>query len=195
MRNIIFILLAITLSGCILSKPERENRRANRKLEKLTDKYPQLVTKDTLRDTVTVILKEIKIDTFIQTSKDVSQVDSILLNFEDKLDSLTRIELGDEIKYYVTNRQVIEDTLLHTEDGVTVKVWQDGDLIRISVDKPEEVITEVIENIVDVIAPAPIPWYKTALSSVNRFAIPIAILILIIWVIIKVIRFYFVKTK
>ena len=185
MRNIVFILLAIILSGCILSKPERENRRANRKLGKLTDKYTQLITKDTLIDTVTVIIEEVRIDTFIPINNDVSEIDSILLNFEDKLDSMTRIQLGDEIKYYVTNRQVLEDTLIHEEDGVTVTVWQENGLIRIKVDKPEETITEVVTNVVDTIGPVEIPWYKELMVIANKYALGIGLLLLLIWLVLK----------
>jgi len=85
MRNIVFILLAIILSGCILSKPERENRRANRKLGKLTDKYTQLITKDTLIDNVTVIIEEGRIDTYMPINNDVTEIDYNLLNFEDNI--------------------------------------------------------------------------------------------------------------
>lgn len=195
MKATIIILLSILITSCALNKQERQDRRANRKLEKLTNKYPQLITKDTLIDTVKVLIPEIKIDTVIQTNQDVTEVDSILLSFEDKLDSLTRIQLGDEIKYYITKRQVIEDTLFYEEDGVTVKVYQEGDVIRVQVNKPESEVTEVVTNVVDTIKPVEIPWYKTLLSEVNRYAIPIAILVLLFWVIIRVIRFYTGKSK
>jgi len=185
MRKIIFILLAITLTGCVISKSERNDRRGNRKLEKLTDKYPKLITKDTLIDTVTVIIEEVRIDTFIPINNDVSEIDSILLNFEDKLDSMTRIQLGDEIKYYVTNRQVLEDTLIHEEDGVTVTVWQENGLIRIKVDKPEETITEVVTNVVDTIGPVEIPWYKELMVIANKYALGIGLLLLLIWLVLK----------
>lgn len=193
MRAAIIIALSFLMIGCVLSKEERQNKRANRKLERLTDKYPQLVTNDTLRDTVTILVPEIKIDTFIQTNTDVSGVDSILNKFNDKLDSLTKVQVGDEIKYYITKRQVIEDTIIHNEDGVTVSIWQEDDLIRVKVEKPEEEHREVVENVVQRIQPAPIPKWKLFLSQVNQFAIPIIILLVILWAIIRIIKFYFTK--
>lgn len=193
MRKVILIAMSFLMIGCVLSKEERQNKRANRKLERLTDKYPQLLDKDTLRDTVTILVPEIEIDTFIQTNTDVSGVDSILNKFNDKLDSLTRIEVGDEIKYYITKRQVIEDTIIHKEDGVTVSIWQEDELIRVKVEKPEEEVTEVVENIVDVVRPAEIPKWKLFLQQVNQFAIPLIILLVILWGIIRVIKFYFTR--
>jgi len=178
-----------------LTKEERLNKRANKKLENLTAKFPQLLEKDTLRDTVTITVDQIKIDTVFSTSKDVSGVDSILANFSGQLDSLTALKLGDEIKYYVTNRQVLEDTMIHEEDGVIVKLWQEGDVIRISVFKPEEEITEVVEIPYDKIVQAPkLPWWKQLLNFLRRWGIVFGILALIIWSSIKVgraiIKFY-----
>ena len=191
----IYILLSIFfLQGCILTKQERQNRRANRKLERLTTNYPQLLEKDTLRDTVTVLIPEIRIDTVFETSKDVSGVDSILMGFRDKLDSVTALKLGDQIKYYVTNRQVIEDTLIHEEDGVTIKIWQEGDLIRVSVVKPEETVTKIVEIPYDKIVKAKIPWYKTTLAFLTRNGIVIGLLIFLCWISYKglraIIKFY-----
>ena len=174
-----FLLL---LQGCLLTKEERRNKRANRKLENLTAKYPQLLEKDTLRDTVLVQVPEIRIDTIIKTSQDVSGVDSILLRFNDRLDSVTALELGDHIKYYVTNRQVIEDTVTHYEDGVTVKIWQDGDFIRVSVYKPAEEIQEVVEIPYEKIKKAPpVPWWKATLMWLQRWGIVLSIIAIILW--------------
>lgn len=178
--------LFLTLQGCLLTKTERQNKRANRKLERLTDKYPQLLEKDTLRDTVTVLVPEIKIDTFLQTSQDVSGVDSILLKFNDRLDSITALELGDNIKYYITNRQVIEDTVTHVEDGVTVKVWQEGDLIQISVHKPADEVTEVVEIPYEKVTRAPeLPWWKSTLVWLQKWGVAIGIIFLILWLLSK----------
>lgn len=138
------ILSIILLSGCFLNKQERLDRRANRKLDRLTAKYPQLVQQDTLIDTVEVIVPEVRIDTVFNLSEDVTGVDTIFMRFNDRLDSITSRELTQQIKYYVTNRQVIDDTIVHTEDGVTVKIWQEGNTVRYQVDKPtERVLQEV----------------------------------------------------
>lgn len=174
------------LQGCLLTKNERLDRRANRKLDRLTANYPQLLEKDTLRDTVTVLVPEIRLDTIIQTSQDVSGVDSILLQFKSRLDSVTALQLGDEIKYYVTNRQVIEDTLIHKEDGVTVKIWQEGDLIQISVFKPAEEVQETVEIPYNKVVRAPVlPWWKTLFLWLQRWGIVVGLMFLIFWFISK----------
>lgn len=144
MRHLTILAAALLLTGCLLTKEQRQNRRANKKLDKLIDKYPQLLEEDTLRDTVTVTIEEIRIDTVVQMSQDVTGVDSILENFSHKLDSVTALQLGNDIKYYITKREVIEDTIVHQEDGVTVKLWQEGGVIQISVFKPQEEIKEEV---------------------------------------------------
>lgn len=187
---LILVGIALLVQGCALTKEERQNKRANRKLEHLTDKYPQLLEKDTIRDTV--IVDSIHIDTVFQTSQDVSGVDSILAKFNDKLDSVTSIKLGDEIKYYVTHRQVIEDTITHIEDGVTVKLWQDGDVIGISVHKPQETIIKEIP--VEVVRPAPDPpMWKQVLQQINQFTIPIIILLLLIYGAYRILKLFITK--
>lgn len=194
-RMVALGVFLVLLQGCLLTKQERLNKRANRKLENLTAKYPQLLEKDTLRDTVLVQVPEIRIDTVVQTSQDVSGVDSILLQFSNRLDSVTALELGDHIKYYVTNRQVIEDTITHLEDGVTVKLWQEGDVIQISVFKPPEEVQEVVEMPYERVKPAPKPpAWKMALKWIRRNGIIIGLLVFLIWGAIKagkVIKKYF----
>jgi len=193
MRQIIIILLAFILSSCgiFLTKDQRQDKRANRKLERLTDKYPNLITKDTLRDTVQVIVPEIRIDTVFDMSKDVSGVDSILLGFNDKIDSLTSLKLGNEIKYYITNRQVIEDTLYHEEDGVKVKIWQENGMIRITIDKPEETIEKPVAIAYDKIEMIEENWVDKAVRFGNRFGFLIILALAIIWAVKTIFSKYF----
>lgn len=58
------ILLTVLFTACSIEQRfERKLRRAERKIEKLTLKYPQLLQKDTLRDTLTVKIPSIYHDT------------------------------------------------------------------------------------------------------------------------------------
>lgn len=169
-----FALVLVT--SCILTKPERRNRRASKKLDNLIAKYPQLVQKDTIRDTVSFVVPEIKIDTVIQTSKDVSYVDTIISKFDHKIDSLTSRQLKNEIKYYITKRQVIEDTITHVENGVTVKIWQSKDLIRISVFKPKEEVLKPLEIPVEkIVKPEPSKW------EILKRSVPILLILTVIF--------------
>ncbi len=100
-------------------------------------------------DTITIIdydtIPEVRIDTFVVVNDDVSGVDSILGSFKDKLDSVTHIQLGDEIKYYITNRKAIEDTINYwtKEDSIHVQIWESDRGIEFSVLKTKEIVPEV----------------------------------------------------
>lgn len=170
-RYSIYLILVLITSSCILTKEQRLDRRANRKLERLTDKYPQLLVQDTIVDTVIVEVPEVKIDTVFKLSEDVSGVDSILHLFNDRLDSLTSQELSNEIKYYITNRQVIEDTIVHTEDGVTVKIWQEGNTVRYQVDKPAERIHQEVRIPYQKVQKAPAPTFWTRKKVIGALII------------------------
>ena len=63
--GIFFILLIVFLfnSCSVEQRLENKFRRAERKIEKLTIKYPKLLNKDTLRDTFNIISDRIEYDT------------------------------------------------------------------------------------------------------------------------------------
>ena len=70
---------------------ERKLRKAERKIEKLTIKYPQLLQKDTLYDTVSIVTKEIKIDTsFIDVPGDTAFI------YKDKL-KIKYVRINDSV--------------------------------------------------------------------------------------------------
>jgi len=70
---------------------ERKLRKAERKIEKLTIKYPQLLEKDTLHDTITTVINEIKMDTsFIDVPGDTTYV------YRDKL-RVKYVKVGDTV--------------------------------------------------------------------------------------------------
>ena len=70
---------------------EKKLRKAERKIEKLTIKYPQLLQKDTLYDTISIITKEVKMDTsFIDVPGDTAFV------YKDKL-KIKYVRINDSI--------------------------------------------------------------------------------------------------
>jgi hypothetical protein len=91
-KNSLFYLLlvAILLSSCSLEKRiENKFRRAERKIEKLTIKYPELLKKDTLRDTFKIFSNQIKHDTsFVSLPGDTTYV------YKDKL-RIKYVRVGD----------------------------------------------------------------------------------------------------
>ena len=66
-------------------------RRAERKIEKLTIKYPQLIKKDTIIDTINSYIPEYKFDTtFVNNSSDTIYIDNERL-------SIKYVRVGDTV--------------------------------------------------------------------------------------------------
>ena len=91
-KNSLFYLFLILLicSSCSLEKRlDNKQRRAERKIEKLTIKYPQLLRRDTVKDTFNIITPLVKHDTsFIDTTSDTTYI------YKDKL-RIKYIRIGD----------------------------------------------------------------------------------------------------
>jgi len=66
MRGLLIALILI-LSSCSLEhRVEKKLRRAERKIEKLTILYPQILKKDTINDTIQITIPQVEVDTFFQ---------------------------------------------------------------------------------------------------------------------------------
>tara|TARA_R100000900_G_scaffold91953_1_gene71566 strand:- start:41 stop:547 length:507 start_codon:yes stop_codon:yes gene_type:complete len=83
-------LIGILLNSCSLeTRLERKQRRAERKIEKLTIMYPDLLKRDTVKDTFNIITSSIKHDTsFIDTTSDTTYI------YKDKL-RIKYVRVGD----------------------------------------------------------------------------------------------------
>lgn len=188
--KISILLFTLTLfSGCELllsTKEQRQEKRGNKKMEKLVKKYPSLLEKDTIHDTIEIIVPEIRFDTIIKISKDMSGVDSILNKFETKLDSVTKLKLGDEIKYYITQRKVLEDTMRHIQDDLEVLIWQDGDDINVKIKKPEQIINEPIIVPVDRVVIRESNKVQEFIKMILKYIIWILVLIALLFVLYKI---------
>ena len=76
MRYYIVVLCVTILTGCSFEKRlERKMDRANRKIEKLVLKYPDLIKTDTVVDTFKVVVPEVQHDTsFVDVPGDTIEV-------------------------------------------------------------------------------------------------------------------------
>lgn len=88
MRSVALIFLCIALIGC---GPQKRLRRAERKIERLTIKYPQLLQRDTIVDTFQVIIPKVEVDTFFNANQD-----TVVIN-NDKL-TIRYIRIGDTVR-------------------------------------------------------------------------------------------------
>ena len=105
MNKIILLFLCISLSGCnpFISKDLRRKNRANRKLERLTTKFPSLLSKDTasiLYDTI-IITPNTKVDTVLSYN-----FDTVTL-YKDKL-RLKLIKINDTL---IVDAECLPDTI------------------------------------------------------------------------------------
>lgn len=66
MRGLIIALILILSSCSLEQRVEKKLRRAERKIEKLTILYPQLLKKDTVNDTIQITIPQVEVDTFFQ---------------------------------------------------------------------------------------------------------------------------------
>ena len=123
MKYFLFLLIATTLVSCSVEKRfQKRIERAERKIEKLTIKYPQLLRLDTLRDTITLTIDEVRHDTaFIPSEGDtvfinkdrlrikyVTRNDSVFIQGECKADTIYKtIEIPTE-KIEITKQSNLE---------------------------------------------------------------------------------------
>jgi hypothetical protein len=126
---IIGSLIVLSLASCDPAK----------RIARIAKRHPELVKTDTVLTKVYDTVPAIAVKAEFKTNKDVSGIDSILRQLNGKIDSISRFKLGSEIKNYVVNRSIIQDTLTKVINGITIRLYQNGNDIGVLVDKPKEI--------------------------------------------------------
>jgi len=124
MRGLLIALILI-LSSCSLEhRVEKKLRRAERKIEKLTILYPQLLKRDTINDTIQITIPQVQVDTFFQGKdgdtvtiyKDklriqyVRQGDTVYISGECKSDTIYKT-ISVPVEQIVVRKQTILEQL------------------------------------------------------------------------------------
>lgn len=112
MRGLLIGLLLVLSSCSLEQRVEKKLRRAERKIEKLTILYPQLLKRDTINDTIQITIPQVEVDTFFQ-GKDG---DTVTI-YKDKL-RIQYVRQGDTV--YLSG-ECKSDTIIQT---VSVPVEQ-----------------------------------------------------------------------
>ena len=127
MRRLIIALILI-ISGCSLEqRVENKLRRAERKIEKLTIIYPQLLKRDTINDTIQITIPQVKVDTIFQGKdgdtvtlyKDrlriqyIRQGDTVYISGECKTDTIYKTVSVPFEQVVVRKQSVIEQITQH----------------------------------------------------------------------------------
>ena len=164
MSNRRFAIIILTLFALMLAfavATAFSSCAPERRLNRLLKKHPELVKSDTIWRTDFDTIPEIRINTVFQTDTSTLGLDSIFGAFQGQIDSMLALRLKSEVRNYIINRPFLPDTMYSVQDGVTVKIYQDGDQIGVIVNKPETIVTEtapVVVNKVDAAA-TEYPWY------------------------------------
>jgi len=90
--RVLLIGLLLVLSSCSLEhRMEKKFRKAERKIEKLTIRYPELLKKDTINDTIKITTQKVEVDTIFNSTDG----DTVTL-FKDKL-RIQYVRQGDTV--------------------------------------------------------------------------------------------------
>jgi hypothetical protein len=164
MKNLIIIFLAFSFISCnpFVSKELRRKKKCNRKLERVVKKCPELLSNDTIRDTVEVLIPEVRIDSFITIVKDTAEIDSLVSLIQDP-------GVREVIRKYITEYIPFKDTITHLIDGYTFRFYADGKNIRYEVDKPAELIKKETEVIIPIVKPVELTTVELILDFFSRF--------------------------
>ena len=142
MKTIYLIILSLFLISC-LPKEIRQKKRCNRKLERLVEKCPQLLNKDTIHDTIHVVVPELLIRDSLYVKVDTMQL----------LEYVTK----DHIRYVV--RSISLDTTINHADYTLIFRLSNG-LFSHDITIKEKTIEKPIEKVVDVVNPIELKWHE-----------------------------------
>ena len=164
MKNLLILFLAISFISCnpFISKELRRKKKCNKKLERVVNKCPELLQNDTIRDTVSIIVPEVRIDSFIVIQKDTNEIDSLVNLIQDK-------EVRKVIKKYITEYIPFKDTIKQIIDGYTFRFYINGGNIHYEVDKPSQRVKMETEVIIPVVKPVELTLVEQFLDFFSRF--------------------------
>lgn len=173
MKRLIIILLALSFVSCnpFLSKEHRRKKKCNRKLERVTDKCPELLTNETVTVIITDTIPEVQIDSFIVLERDTAEIDSLVSLIKNK-------KTREIIREYITKYVPIKDTTIHLADGYTIKFYSLEGNIHYSVEKPLEVVKTPHEIVVETVKPVELTPTERFLEVIYRFWWVILLIIL-----------------
>jgi hypothetical protein len=135
MRKLILLIIIASTTSCnpFINKPLRQKNRANKKLERLTTKFPSLKAVDT----VTVEIPKVEIDTFINLQIDTLKLDSIVYLIKDTV-------VRKVVRKYISTEVYPKDTVNQLIDGFNFAFWFNGNRLNYSVEKPLKVIKKEV---------------------------------------------------
>ena len=108
------IVLSLFIASCnpFISKDLRYKNRCNKKLDRVVKKCPELLSNDTIIDTLVFKIPEVRIDSVIKIERDTTILSLI------KNDTIKDI-----VRHYIINHKAIKDTITIHDKGYTFKFY------------------------------------------------------------------------
>jgi hypothetical protein len=121
MKHLTLILLSIALISCnpFISKDVRKAKRCNKKLEKLTEKCPDLLKTDTIEVPFEVIVPELVIEHEIEIRIDSNSVDSLLCELDKVKEQKDKIRFVTE---FIKSNYVLDTLITDSLYNATISI-------------------------------------------------------------------------
>lgn len=114
MKQLLALLILSSLFSC---SPEK-------RLARLIKLHPELVSHDTIYKDTTIFLPSKEITGEAEIDKNYNRIDSIINSYNGKLDSISKLKLINEVKYYVTNKPILLDTIKIDSLGLHLSLFE-----------------------------------------------------------------------
>lgn len=166
MKHLTLILLSIALISCnpFISKEVRKAKRCNNKLERLTEKCPELLNTDTIEVPFEVKVPELVIEHEIEIRIDSISVDSLLCELDMVKEQKDKIRFVTEfIKQNYTLDTLITDSLYNAT--ISIK----NGVLSFNIQVKERTIKETIKVEDKKVCPIELSWYDKLLIYATKY--------------------------
>ena len=175
----IAIVLIVIFTSCnpFISKELRRKNKINRKIERLTKRFPEALKTDTIEKIVEVEVPKIQIDSVIIIEPDTMWLSEI------KNDTIREF-----VRSKVVNAMPFKDTIVHIIDNITFKFFPDAyGNIRYSVTKPPEVIIKEIEIERKTVQKVKLSIFEQLLTYLGSW-IWLGVILFVIWLLFRLFK-------
>lgn len=176
--SVIVLIVICTSCSPFISKDLRRKNKINRKIERLTKRFPEALKTDTITKTVNVEVPKIQVDSVIIIEPDTMWLSEI------KNDTIREF-----VRSKVVNAMPFKDTITHVIDGITFKFFPDeyGN-IRYSVTKPKEIIKQDVKIEQQTVQKIKLSLFEQLLTYLGSW-IWLGVVLFVIWLLFRLVKY------
>jgi len=156
---VIRIILLILLSSLFSCSPQK-------RLSNLIKRHPELISRDTIYKDTTIVKPAVEVKGESEIDKNYSDLLLLIDGYKDRLDSVTSGKLKTEIKNYIINKPILNDTIRIDTAGFHFRLFESGGKLKYVFNKDADSTTIKIPTIVNSVNPVQteykIHWYDMA---------------------------------